>query len=359
MISHIVSTFSGKPIFGQNGPLYILYILYITQQTICRKLTYSMLQSTKYISSLRDSNLVKIFVAVNNPQITKARVLVRLYKSFHLKVRLSMQVGISEAIRLLLANTNYSRRFSHLRSSSNFDKDLAFREWLAGLIDGAGSFQLTKKGYASLEIVMDLRDKNCLYQVKDKFGGAVKLRAGDNHLRYRLHHREGVLKIIGAINGLIRNPVRIYQFNKIADKYGIPLIQPNPLTYNNGWLSGFLDSNGSIYLNLDHTSESQILVSVTHKNKLLLDPLTQLYGGSIYVLKSAEAFKWTISTKVEITNLLDYFLIYPPRSQKHARIKLIPRYFKLYFLKAFIASEESVLGKAWKHFLTKWNNYEL
>ena len=35
IVSHIVSTFSGKPIFGQNGPLYFFNIM---QQTICRNL---------------------------------------------------------------------------------------------------------------------------------------------------------------------------------------------------------------------------------------------------------------------------------------------------------------------------------
>ena len=46
---------------------------------------------------------------------------------------------------------------------------------------------------------MELRDKHCLYQIKDKFGGSVKLRAGDNHLRYRLHHKAGLLKLIDCV----------------------------------------------------------------------------------------------------------------------------------------------------------------
>jgi hypothetical protein len=135
---------------------------------------------------------------------------------------------------------------------------------------------------------MELRDKHCLYQVKDKFGGQIKLRAGQNHLRYRLHHKEGLLKLILAINGLIRNPVRLIQLNKICDKYNINLIQSSPLNYNNGWLSGFLDSDGSVYLNLQ---SDQIFITASQKNKLLLDPLIELYGGQIYILKTTKAFK--------------------------------------------------------------------
>jgi hypothetical protein len=37
---------------------------------------------------------------------------------------------------------------------------------------------LTKKGYASLEITMETRDKNCLFQIKNKFGGSVKIKEG-------------------------------------------------------------------------------------------------------------------------------------------------------------------------------------
>lgn len=68
-----------------------------------------------------------------------------------------------------------------------------FNQWLAGVIDGDGCFQLSKKGYASLEIVTQLRDKRLLYLIKPKYGGAVKLYAGDNYLRYRLHHKAGLL----------------------------------------------------------------------------------------------------------------------------------------------------------------------
>ena len=102
------------------------------------------------------------------------------------------------------------------------------------MIDGDGCFLLSKKGYASLEIVMQLRDKNCLFQIKQKFGGSVKLRSGENHLRYRVHHKQGLLKLINAVNGEIRNPIRLLQLNKICEKYNISLIQPLNLTYKNG-----------------------------------------------------------------------------------------------------------------------------
>jgi LAGLIDADG endonuclease len=159
-----------------------------------------------------------------------------------------------------------------------------FNQWLAGLIDGDGCFQLSKKGYASLEIVMQTRDKNCLYQIKQRFGGSVKLRSGLNYLRYRLHHKQGILNIIKALNGEIRNPTRLLQLNKICERYNIPLMPSVPLTYENGWLSGIMDSDGSIYLN---EKSAQMYITVGQNNNYLLDLLCNLYGGTVYIEKNS------------------------------------------------------------------------
>lgn len=91
--------------------------------------------------------IVKILKIYDNSQVTNA---------------LSTQVGTSEAIRLL------NKRSVH--NLSNNDKDLNFKQWLAGLIDGDGCFLLSKKGYASLEITMDIRDERALQAVKNVYG---------------------------------------------------------------------------------------------------------------------------------------------------------------------------------------------
>jgi hypothetical protein len=91
---------------------------------------------------------------------------------------------------------------------------------------------------------------------------------------------------------------------------------------------------------------------------LLLDYLVKLYGGSVYLSKGKEHFKWIIYRKQEIINILDYFNIYPPRSAKFARLKLIPKYYELRSLRAHKAKENTVLYKAWKQFLIKWESFD-
>jgi hypothetical protein len=334
--------------------------------------------------------LVKILFYTYNPQITKARIL-NIYKSnITLNSGLSMLVGISEAIRLLffncsffyykytfflinflstynfffktdinyicyikkIINNNFIRNYANKSANFNSSNNI-FNQWLAGLIDGDGCFQLSKKGYVSLEITMDTRDKHCLYLIKQKFGGSIKLRSGVKAVRYRLHHKQGMINLINAVNGEIRNPVRLLQFNKICDKYNIKLILPSILTYNNGWLSGFFDSDGSVYLIL---SIFQMCISAGQKNNYILNLLPDLYGGTVYTQK--DSFKWVVRTKPEIIKLLDYFKLCPSRSAKHNRLKAIKKYYELKELKAHLATDNSILSKAWKKFLLKWNKWE-
>lgn len=232
-----------------------------------------------------------------------------------------------------------------------------FNEWLAGLIDGDGCFLLSKKGYASLEISMELRDKACLYLIKDKFGGSIKLKQGNNWLRYRLHHKKGLLDLIYSVNGLIRNPIRLLQLGKICDYYNLSLLYPNPLIYDNAWLSGFIDADGSISLNIQ---SGQIFITASQKNKLLLDPLTELYGGTISTLSKVEAFKWTVFVKTQVLNLTEYFQLYPLRSKKMVRIRLIPLIYESLKESRHKSSSTgtTINGKIWNTLIKKWENYK-
>ena len=56
------------------------------------------------------------------------------------------------------------------------------------------------------------------------------------------------MALINAMNGLIRNPIRMLKINKLCVKHGIEIKYPKPLICYNGWVSGFIDSDGFILL---------------------------------------------------------------------------------------------------------------
>jgi hypothetical protein len=315
--------------FGQWWPFKyenLIYFYICTQQTISGEVIFN-LSNTFVVSCIEYTSNVKKSIVLNNPQVTKA---------------LSSLVGTSEAIRLL--------------SYFNFDSNPKFSQWLAGLIDGDGSFLLSKKGYASLEITMDIRDEHCLNMIKNKYGGSIKLRSNTNALRYRLHHKAGLLALVNDVNGLIRNPNRILQLNKICNHYGLIFIFPSKLTYDNGWLAGFFDADATITIN---KTNAQLSISATQKTTQILEPLVELYGGSINIDRGKyESFKWYITERETILNLIEYFQKYPSRSGKKSRLFLVPKYYELKDLKAHKAPENSLLNRSWVIFYDKWLKFE-
>ncbi len=82
---------------------------------------------------------------------------------------------------------------------------------------------------------MDAIDKKALYLIKHKYGGAMKQVGNANALKYKLRHRAGLIALINDVNGLIRNPTRLLQMNKLCAKFGIKLKYPGPLHLNDGW----------------------------------------------------------------------------------------------------------------------------
>ena len=306
------------------------------QQTISEKFFINLLGTLGVSYIFIYTALVKILLNKNNSQVTNTS---------------NSLVGTSEAIRLL----NINKRSIH--KLSNSDKDLKFKQWLAGLLDGDGSFILSKKGYASLEITMDIRDEHALQIVKNVYGGSIKLRSNAKALRYRLHHKEGLLCLINDVNGHIRNPNRLVQLNNICIKYNISLIWPDKLTHGNGWFSGFFDADG--FISINKSNNWQLSITTSQKTSELLTPLVDLYGGYVYIDNgSSESFKWYVTKKQDVLKLIEYFKKHPSRSAKNKRLHLVPQLYELKDIKAHKAEPETLLAKSWDIFFKKWLNYE-
>ena len=219
--------------------------------------------------------------------------------------------------------TNVQKRTYVTTRNCNTSQD--FNEWLSGLIDGDGKFFVSKKGYANFKVVMKKEDTLALYTIKHEFGGSIKeISSG---LKYKLAHKEGLIKLVNSVNGLIRNPSKMLQLDKVCKLYGVKFEMPKPLTFYNGWFSGFIDSDGSVYYN---EKLDQLIFSVTQKNKYLLDPLLKLYSGRIQIIDSRQAFQYSIYRKQEILNIIDNYLKrYPLMSNKRKKIDLIKELYKV------------------------------
>ena len=287
MISHIVSAFSGKPVFGQDGPYNQIlsidyYATYYMQEgkvmhntTIIGGIQYLM-----YIVFI----IVTMYYVLSNPQVTNAQAWFSKFSlgeaqcwdySFN---SFSMLVGTSETVRM----------FSNYQTAKQ-KKELKIRQWIAGIIDGDGYIGITKKGYCTIEIVMEVRDIACLIKFKNRYGGSIKSISGGNAFRYRLHHKQGLIQFIIDINGMLYNPTRIEQFKKLCNLYNIDFSKSPNLNFNSAYLSGLFDTDGSIYMNI---TSYQVFITISQKRRYLIDMICSIYGGKVYnANKDKTAFK--------------------------------------------------------------------
>jgi hypothetical protein len=141
------------------------------------------------------------------------------------------------------------------------------------------------------------------------------------------------------------------QLIKICNHYEILFIYPKSLIKNNNWLSGFFDANGTITIN---KTNLQLSISISQNNIQLLEPLVNLYSCNIYIDRNSNTFKWYITKKEDILELIEYFKIYPCYSEKKGRIYLINKFYEIKNLK-HLPNYEILL----KNFFIKWDNYNL
>src|SRR2546423_1544857 len=135
IVSHVISTFSGKPIFGYLGSprSNIISRTYYVATYYMREVQVIMC-GTKYILLILIIFglviLVKIFTLLYDPQVNIAQSIVDLVFNSP-----SMVLETSETLCM----------FSICSTTGN--DDLKLRQWLAGVIDGDGNFHISKKGY--------------------------------------------------------------------------------------------------------------------------------------------------------------------------------------------------------------------
>lgn len=231
-------------------------------------------------------------------------------------------------------------------------KEEIWNHYFAGLIDGDGSLLISKKGYVSIEITMDIYDLTALNRVKQKLGGSVKRRSGSESYRYRLHNKAGMLEVISRVNGKIRQSKRMVQLQKICTLYNIPYKAPQPLTANNAWFAGFFDADGTLGYSFKK-GWPQLIISVSQKNPADLLCYQTTFGGSIREDSSSNTWNWDIFSYDDIEYFYNYCKAFPLQSHKLKRMRLLPQFYKLRKLRAY-SSPDPLLRKAWETFEKDW-----
>ena len=220
------------------------------------------------------------------------------------------------------------------------------------MIDGDGCFLLSKNGYSSLEITVHSIDEMVLVKLKQQYGGSLKPRAGLNSVRWRLHHKRGMISLCKDVNGYIRHPVRLSQFQKVCVNLGLDPKKPDRLHPNHGWFRGMFDADGTVTLN-EFTSSPQITISVTQKEKSVPQAFALVFGGSLYYDKRQNGYwKWSVQSQSSVLSMIQYFQLFPIHSSRRDKFFLIPRLYIAIGLQRH--KPESIFHKEWISLVRKW-----
>jgi LAGLIDADG endonuclease len=223
---------------------------------------------------------------------------------------------------------------------------------LAGLIDYDGSLLVSKQGYSSCEITLQEHEIQAASKIKRVLGGSITPRSKAKAIRWRLHNRAGMIKLINLINGKLLHPNKQTQLINVCKALGIIPITNNVMATNNSWLAGFVDGDGS--LNIKNTTY-QISITIGQKVKTILDQIVNTFScGKVYYDKSWDGWIFWASSNSDLSTLFDYFTRFPlltPRNVDLITLKRLIRYKNLnYHLKPIGSPERTQFDRLVKLF---------
>ena len=209
--------------------------------------------------------------------LSKNNNYIMLYKSVNIQSAENYK-GFSETIRQLY--------YSKDRYDNNH---LLFLKWFAGIIDGKGSFSITNKNneyHSYLKIIIPNRDIRILTRIQN-YLHLGKIKKSKKFSIFLVSDSDEMYKLLTMLNGLIR--VKFTNYYKCCHINNIDIKIPNyNIKKNDPYLSGLIDSKGSILYNL---SSNRIECSVDLKyniNSLRLSFDETIPGYKPYVSKKRD-----------------------------------------------------------------------
>jgi LAGLIDADG endonuclease len=264
------------------------------------------------------------FVFINPPSIFKA-----------------VEVGTILCVELsagnLISSTDLlDRQFitNHLDDHRKPSNDFELGHWLAGLIEGEGSF-----GERRLEIVFHEKDISLAYSLRSLLGYGLIYKIKDKRaFKFVIRKKAGLSRVIDLCNGKFVGPFKVDQLHKY--RYDLLLgtnILPStgivdPTTH---WLAGFLDADGSLGIFVVNSpthklgKSVRLEIKISQKERFLLDKIQSVFGGSISFIASENRYKYKATGMIKIRGFINYLDQYHLQSRKYLQFFILRRAFRL------------------------------
>lgn len=237
-------------------------------------------------------------------------------------------------------------------------------EWLAGIIDGNGNFDFRNNTLKSIRIVMNHRDINVLYKIKNILKcGSIRLKQ-KNVFIYQICNFKDMFFCINSINGNIR--LKVPKFKDSCKFLNIEYIEASSIVpYYSNYLAGLIDTDGSIVLNYPN---NRIEVNIEFKynewsSKLDLSKVLPIPCSKIQLIKKNQnkekkfySIRFSYNTVNSMLPIYQYIKLNRLYSQfKFFRAMQIKEFLEIRYFKD--KPKDSIEYKRYKNFLIKFLTY--
>jgi len=324
IVSHIVSTFSGKPVFGYLGMVYAMFSIGILGFLVWSHHMFSVgLDVDILVSKVMVTLLISIGLYAGKLDYFLGPLSFILLGKIQIENEKSAgNSDISDYMNNLIQE-NYHIS-NHLIKHKKPKTDEEFGYYLAGLIESDGYF-----GDHKLEIAFREEDAFLAYYIKKQIGyGSILKLNNKNSVRYVLKHTEGLKRVLNLVNGkfLTNNKINQILNHKYDLKFNITILPPTNFDLkSNYWLAGFADADSSFVIIIAKSQTHNTGLSlrlefkIKQKTNDLLELIQKTLGGNIYYLESEQLFCYNSNNFKSAKLVADYFDNYHLNSSKYIK----------------------------------------
>ena len=165
---------------------------------------------------------------------------------------------------------------------------LSDNEWLAGVIDGDGNFDIrtvdNKRVLKSIRVKLSVRDARIVYRIRNMLHIGRIRAEGPNLVMYVVSDKAGMTTLVNRINGHIR--IKVPGMMEACKTLGIEYQTATPkVPRNSSYLAGLLDTDGSLVLNYEGNRIEMAFEFSQNEHTLALDLSEVIEGISPSVRK--------------------------------------------------------------------------